>query len=295
MLGPGVVEESTDPETTRLKVRALLRSPELRDRAAVVGIRSVMNGNTYSDRVDKLLGTIGREVETRRKRVSVVAPTNRIGSFERIIENVSGQDHKDVQLVIALHGVREDEGKLREFAQQKGVDSVEILFAPPEWTLGRVLNRACGLATGDYIAKMDDDDLYGPRYLSDQLVAFDYTEADIVGKWSRLIFLESVPCTGVIFPGHEHRYTELVGGGTIIAKRSVFEAVRFADRSVGEDTEFLRECGALGFRTYSTDRFNFVYMRYRDDTRHTFRANELHHLSNMRVLSFGRALDHAFV
>ncbi|MGH3679081.1 MAG: glycosyltransferase family protein, partial [Natronosporangium sp.] len=295
MLGAGVVDESTGPEPTRYQVRALLQSQELRDRRAVTGIRSVMSGQTYSDRVDALLDSMGLPSRPRRRRVSIVAPTNRPGGFAQILENVGRQEHRDVELILALHGISEDVGRIRQVASEQGVADLEILPAPAEWSLGRMLNEACRLATGDFIAKMDDDDLYGARYLSDQLLAFEYTEADIVGKWSRFIFLESVPCLGVLLPGHEHRYTELVGGGSLLVKKEVFEAVRFADRRVGEDTQFLRDCRTLGFRTYSTDRFNLVVMRHRDPSRHTFKADHLHHLSNTRVVSFSAALEHAFV
>ncbi len=32
------------------------------------------------------------------------------------------------------------------------------------------------------IAKFDDDDYYGPKYLSDSLKAFDETDAKLIGK-----------------------------------------------------------------------------------------------------------------
>ena len=38
------------------------------------------------------------------------------------------------------------------------------------------------LSSGDFIGKFDDDDLYGPHYLSDQMLPFEYTNADIVGS-----------------------------------------------------------------------------------------------------------------
>jgi hypothetical protein len=80
-----------------------------------------------------------------------------------------------------------------------------------------------------------------------------------------------------------------------LAKRGVFEAVKFADRSTGEDTQFLQDCAKYGFHAYSTDRFNHVYMRYEDASRHTYQPHVLQHLSNTRVVSFGSALAHAFI
>jgi len=295
MLGAGVVAESTDADTSRNHVRALLNSEELRDVMAVKGIRAVMSGNTYSDRVTHLLASLGQPTAPARRSISIIAPTNRMGGYKQILENVGRQVHGDIELIIGLHGIDEKADHIRGAARDLGIDNLEFVTGPADWSLGRVLNAMCAAAGGEFIAKMDDDDLYGPNYLSDQLFAFDYTDADIVGKWSRLIYLEEVPCLGIMFPGHEHRYTELVGGGTILAKREVLDNVRFADRSTGEDTQFLRDCAAKGFRTYSTDRFNHVYMRYGDSSRHTYRPHVLHHLANTRIVSFGSSVTQAFV
>ncbi|MFH4090338.1 glycosyltransferase, partial [Acinetobacter baumannii] len=49
-------------------------------------------------------------------------------------------------------------------------------------SLGACLNFAVGKATGEIIAKMDDDDYYAPNYLKDMVMSFEYTDASIVGK-----------------------------------------------------------------------------------------------------------------
>ena len=46
------------------------------------------------------------------------------------------------------------------------------------------------LSKGDFIAKFDDDDLYGPNYVADQLLPFKYTDADIVGKLCTFMYQE---------------------------------------------------------------------------------------------------------
>jgi glycosyltransferase involved in cell wall biosynthesis len=295
MLGPGVVAECSDAETSRLQVRALLASQELRDRQAVLGLRAVMAGNTYSDRVDGLAAALGLPAAMRRRRVSIVAPTNRSGSFRRLLATVAAQTYDDVELVIGLHGIDDDDEGILSEARLSGLSNIKTVRQPADWSLGRVLNELVIAADGDFIAKMDDDDFYGPNYLADQMRAFDYCEADVVGKWSRFILMEDVPCLGVIFPGKEHCYTELVGGGTLLARREVFKTIRFADRGVGEDTQFLRDCAQQGLRTYSTDRFNYVYRRTGLETAHTYRPHRLQHLANTRVISFGTSVSHAFL
>ncbi len=40
----------------------------------------------------------------------------------------------------------------------------------------------------DIIAKFDDDDYYGPKYISDTIKAFESTDAKVVGKTTNFIY-----------------------------------------------------------------------------------------------------------
>ena len=81
----------------------------------------------------------------------------------------------------------------------------------------------------------------------------------------------------------------------MLMPRRVWEAVRFADVTRGEDTRFIQDCQAAGLLTYATDRFNHVYVRHTDHTRHTYQPHDLYLLAQTRIASFGNCLDHAFV
>ncbi len=126
-----------------------------------------------------------------------------------------------------------------------------------ELTLGECLNRLVTAADGDVVAKVDDDDLYGPHYLSDHC-----TRSTTPGRRSSASSPPHVPRgpgrDDLRFPDREHRYTDLVMGPTIVtgARRRPRPPVR---RAVGrgEDTGFLRDVVAAGGRVYSADRFSF--------------------------------------
>ncbi|MFG1919005.1 glycosyltransferase [Micromonospora sp. NPDC048898] len=296
MVGPGGVEAIADRSSPQMLVKALLSSTELRDRQAVRGVRWVMREHTYADRVDDLLRTVGlRSSPQPRPRVSIVAPTHRLGGYQSIIRNVGRQTHADLELILGLHGVDEPESRIRDAAAAQSIQHLTVVRLPSELSLGSVCNELIKTATAPYVARFDDDDHYGPNYLEDQLRAFEYTEADIVGKWTRFIFLERLPALGVIFPGTEHVYGTPLCGGTLLMRRELCDVVKFADQTRGEDIRFVIDAAQQGYATYATDRFNYVYVRHTDTSRHTYQPADLDLLAQTRIVSFGPSLDHAFV
>ncbi|MFG2049303.1 glycosyltransferase [Micromonospora sp. NPDC048935] len=296
MVGPGGVDVDSNRSSPQLLVKALLASSELRDRQAVRGVRWVMREHTYAHRVDDLLRTVGLRVSPKpRPRVSIVAPTHRHGGYESIIRNVGRQTHAEIELILGLHGVDEPESRIRDAAAAQSIKHLTVVRLPSELSLGSVCNELIKAASAPYVARIDDDDHYGPHYLEDQLRAFEYTEADIVGKWTRFIFLERLPALGVIFPGTEHVYGTPLCGGTLLMRRELCDVVKFADQTRGEDIRFVIDAAQQGFATYATDRFNYVYVRHTDTSRHTYQPADLDLLSQTRIVSFGPSLDHAFV
>ena len=117
-------------------------------------------------------------------------------------------------------------------------------------------NRGVAAASGQVLTKMDDDDHYGPHYLSDQLHALAYSGADVVGKQAHYMHLETANAAILRFAAREHRFTDFVMGPTIMARREVFTDHPFLDVTVGEDTGFcalrMPPVGSFTRRTAST-------------------------------------------
>jgi spore maturation protein CgeB len=297
LLGDAVVTTS-EPVDARDKVRALVASKELRDQLAVRGLRKVMTEHTYGHRVDGLVEAVGLDTGASRPpsaTVSIVCSTNRAGGAKAVMESVASQVYADKELVLVLHGVDVDHGELRAQARKLGIDELSTLSVGSERTLGDCLNEGVKASSGRFIAKFDDDDLYGPNYLADQMAAFSYTEAGVVGKWTRYVHLEGKGVFVLVYPGHEHQYTTMVGGQTLLFDRDVASEVPFESRSVGEDTAFLKSCLAAGVRIYSTDRFNLVYRRSATSDDHTWRSSDWHHLAQGVLQTFKDPRDHVFI
>ncbi|WP_298886916.1 glycosyltransferase [uncultured Serinicoccus sp.] len=292
LFGPEEMVTVEDPQEARWLLRALVRNDQWRQRMAHRAARTVLAEHTYRHRVDGLLEQVGLgEHRVGDDTVSVVASTNRPGQLQHILAQVAAQVEVAPQLVLVTHGF-DAPTDVADRARDLGLACV-LVPGSADLTLGECLNLAVDRADGDVVAKMDDDDLYGPHYLADQLRALDYSGAQVVGKQAHHMWLAESDCLLVRFPEREHRFTDMVMGPTLTMRRDLAATMPFAARTRGEDTDLLRRVLLAGGRIYSSDRFNFVQVRR--GAGHTWTATEAELLANGQVVAFGVTEDHAFV
>lgn len=271
-------------------LRALVRSSELRDRTVHKAQRRIWNEYTYSHRAMTVMDAVGIEHEDPLiAPVTAVVATNRPDHLGTILDTHASQVAIDKQLVIVAHGFTTP-SSLQARAEAAGVEHLTVVHADSTATLGACLNRGIAAADGEIVAKMDDDDIYGAHYLTDQLAGMRYSGADLVGKQAHYLYLHSRNIVMCRFPEREHRFTDLVMGPTLMARRELFIDHPFAERTLGEDTDLQQRIIVEGGRIYSADRFNFVQVR--SDHSHTWSVNDDLLLANSDVHSFGFSRDH---
>ncbi len=216
--------------------------------------------------------------------VTVACVSNRPAFLGNVVDNVENQLGVDVELVIIATMSDLDPSPLTDAVGSGAVPTrVEHL---PGVTIGAGLNRAVVLAGGRYIAKFDDDDLYGPRYLQDQVLALRIGDAGVVGKHSYFAYLDASRRLVLRFPGHEYEMTGFVAGGTLTIDRDRVRQPQFADRSLGEDTEFLARCHRAGTPVLAGDVFNYVQIR---GTHNTWQPGDARYMSKASII--GDELD----
>lgn len=148
--------------------------------------------------------------------VSVILSTQRADLLPRILEQLAQQDHPGLEVVIGCHGfpapapeslpeaVRGLLGPILEFDQR-------VVF-------GDVLAALSAAASGEFLAKVDDDDWYGPHHLTDLLTAWHYAQAQLVGRKLALVHLEETDTLVVRkFFVEDYRF-KVAGGASLIAK-----------------------------------------------------------------------------
>ncbi|RHW27858.1 glycosyltransferase [Nocardioides immobilis] len=192
--------------------------------------------------------------------VSVVLATKRPQQLDFALRQVARQRGVDAELVLVCHGFTVDEGLVRSRLPGKSVVVVEV---PESLPFGDVLNAGVRAAGHDLLVKMDDDDWYGPDFLSDLLWARHYSGADLVGMTPDFVYLEELDTTLRRHDDSE-RPAKFVAGGTMLLERSFLTAVggfRPVTRFV--DAQLLAATHAVGGTVYRTHGLGYTYRRSR--------------------------------
>ena len=279
-------EDAGDAAAFRGEIVARLHQTELRDREALVQHRAVLAGHTYGHRVDRLLTAIGDEPPVRDRSVSAIVPTNRAHEVDSVLANLGRQAHDDVELVLVLHGLDLPEADLRARAAEHGVRHLTVVTADSTHTLGACLNLGIDASSGAYVAKMDDDNIYGRHYLTDLLNAVEGSGAGIVGKWAHYVWLRSTGAVVLRYPDAEHTWERRIQGGSMLFEGDVVRRLRFGDLPRAVDSDVLDRAIAEDVKIWSADRFNYVSVRGDDRTAHTWTVADTTFLTASGRLAF---------
>jgi len=204
--------------------------------------------------------------------MTVITCTNRNTMMKNIFQNYSTQTMKNKELIIILN---KDDMDLEVWRNEaKKYPFVYVYQMPERMTVSDCKNVAIQKATFNHIAKFDDDDYYAPSYLQSAWMTFKkYPEADIVGKSSVYFYFQEHKLL-CLFPSlKENNWTDNVVDSTLVFKKDIFNHVSFRKQKVGSDKRFQKDCQAIGYKTFSTDRYNHTVIRSRNQN-HTWKMNE---------------------
>lgn len=289
MLGDVVITVRT-PEETREATEQLIFDPLARDRLGQRGHRKVMKEHTYSRRFDDVLTCLGLPALGRcEPLVSVLCVSNRPQQIHHCIESYRKQTYPNTELIFVMNSPGFDRSMVQALVSE--LPTARAIFVDDAATLGDCLNEALAVADGEYFAKFDDDDHYGAEYLTDLMLAFEYSGAAVVGKRSHYVYLEAEDRTVLRFPGQEYTDIKHICGATIVADRRATSGIRFTPVAQGTDSLFRQACTAAGLRIFAADRFNFAVTRHADLTRHTWQVGHDEILQDSEMVSRGFPTD----
>jgi glycosyltransferase involved in cell wall biosynthesis len=281
--GDIVLTPKTKQEVVQIGEK-LLNDAIFREGIACRGVRLVHSSHTYVHRLNTVFERVGLpQIARKPKLVTAICVSQRPEFLAHVHRQLSRQKHKHVELIFVQNSDEFIEEEIR--SRFSGFERFRLIGVPPERMLADGLNAALEVATGDYVAKIDDDDYYGPDYISDALLAFDYAPTiGLVGKRTFFAYMEATDETVLRFPGQSYKYCRQVHGGTLLWDRRRLEDLRFDPVKRGTDTKFLESVRRLGVPIFSTDAFNFIHVRYTDKSRHTWTIEDDEFVSNaMRV------------
>jgi hypothetical protein len=216
-----------------------------------------------TEELGRLFSQLALDSPSIRPSVAGILVSNRPDDVVKAIDRIRQQRVARFEVVVGCHG----------FSSAVAADAIErlaeavpvtVLEFDATMSLGECLNTAIASTGADVIAKMDDDDHYGPAYLVDAIHALEYGGTPVVGKGTTFTYLESQDRTVVRRPGNEERISSgSPTGATLVWRRSLWEVNAFSHRSLGEDGAFLRGARRLGHDVYINSAYEFVYHRRR--------------------------------
>ena len=268
-------------EETANHLQELLGDEEARIREGHLAYRHVHENHTYRRRMDEVFRRVGiGPLVSKQPSVSVLMPTMRPESVVRCLENFTKQAYPNKELILILNNAEFDLDAIRRYTDP--IPNVRVIHVDGRTTLGDCLNRGVEAASGKYIAKMDDDDHYGERYLSDHVLAASFSDAEIVGKGFYFIYFEATDTTALVEMAMEHTFTSIVLGATLLVRADVIKETPFESISLKEDTNFQRTAARAGCRIYAADRFNYVRIRMRQLSSHSAQTPDSEFLKKCR-------------
>lgn len=214
--------------------------------------------------------------------VSIITCTNRSNYMSNIFDNYKRQNYNKKELIIILNNNKLNNDDWKQ--KSKLYNNVRIFKLDENISLGYCYNFGVNKAKYDYIAKFDDDDYYGPKYLEETMKAFKNTQASIVGKGTYFVYFEKLKKLGITKASKENSYVTFVAGPTLVFKKKILEKVKFRDISLTEDKYFQQDSLKNGFKIYSTNRYNFVYIRHGASSKHSWKISDKDFLKHCKII-----------
>lgn len=216
--------------------------------------------------------------------VSVVLSTVRPDDLTSILSQIKLQSLKSFELLIGLHAIQLNAQHKTLVSQlnKRGI-KVRVEKYSQESTLGTILTDLARKSSGDFVAKMDDDDYYGPDHLRDLVDAIIDKEADVVGRAMNYVYLEPLELTvrrfGVQGTQAVELWSDWVCGGTILVSRAAGESAGwFGNGTTAVDRYLLSHVTENGGKIWRTFGAGYIYKR--GFTFHTYSTNYSKYLKN---------------
>lgn len=270
-----IVETVSDSKNLSQFLEVLVSDEVEALRHSVKGVRHIHTKHTYSDRIKLLKKNVfdhrfvsGDTLHPVRP-VTAICVSKRPEMLQRIAEILNAQTHPELRLIFVTHNSDFDVEQIQKVFSPRF--QTKIFHLPTEDTfLADGLNLALDHAETDLVAKIDDDDYYGPNYLFDAALAFNYSNAGLVGKNTFFSYIESINKLALRFINKHYRYTKLVQGGTLVWDRKKTGYKKFNRVRQGTDSAFLKELVNESIPILSIDPFNFIHVRYKSSNHHTW-------------------------
>ena len=261
MLGDHVAVTQNGNQTES-HLNALLTDEEKRQERAHLGYRYIHSHHTYRHRMEDMFSQIGLDVRVNSApTVSVVVQIQELEDVKRAKATFAKQQYTNKELLLVLTN------RLLDFSAVSApiadLERCRWVRCDSPLNAAAWLKEAMQAKTTDYIAAMDPTDHYGEHYISDMMLAANFSNADVLGKGTFFVYEERSRKLGLSAMGGEHQYTDLVAGSTLVARCELLVTLPASALGavLNADWAALRDVTGAGCIIYSADRFNYIAVR----------------------------------
>lgn len=208
-----------------------------------------------------LVGAPGH-VRDARPMVSVVLSTTRQELVAEAVNRIQCQRDVEIELIIGCHGF--DPEEIADLDLEAGaVRAAKVVRFDSSTVFGDVLRALSAEASSPFLAKWDDDDLYGVHHVFDLWLFAVLARAPMVGKAAEFVLLESAGLLVRRRGGRPYRTTRFLAGGALLMSRLGLELVGgwgSIPRSVDQDV--IRRFDEAGLSPFRIHGYEFVLVRH---------------------------------
>ncbi|MDE0421589.1 MAG: glycosyltransferase family A protein [Gammaproteobacteria bacterium] len=206
--------------------------------------------------------------------VSVLLATKRPSHLGHALGNIAKQTYRPLEVVLALHG-DEFEDVAVEHAIARLDVPVTVRPVGGSAPLGLVLRIATDAAGGDFVTKMDDDDVYDASHVGDLMTAYGFSGAELVGKYHEVNYLASTDQTVEVKRGMGESYSLHVSGAALLMARPDLHRFGGWQRiPAGVDSALADDVLRGGGTIYRTHGAGFICVRHGQRHGHTWQASD---------------------
>ena len=206
------------------------------------------------------------------KLISVIMPCyNAAAWLDAAIDSILGQSHRELELLAIDDGSTDSTPEILARAAKRD-SRMRVIRKGANAGIVTALNTGLDQAQGDYVARMDGDDVALPQRFARQLMFLDESGTDLCGSWVRE-FGHGLPRV-VRWPHTETAlrtsmlFQNSICHPTFMAKRHVFAGLRYrTEYLLAEDYELC----ARAYQRFRLANVPEILLRYR---RHSAQASQ---------------------
>ena len=171
------------------------------------------------------------------KRVSVIMATYNTPKeyLCKAIDSILNQTYNNIEFIIVCDGSIKDYNVIKEYND----DRIKCIFHEENKGLPASLNEAIGFATGEYIIRMDSDDISLKNRISEQVKFLEkYDEIDVCGMYAKVFGKKDYIMT-LFMNKPKYIGIQLLYRTCLVHPTVAFRASIFKDKNIRYNEEYI--------------------------------------------------------